>query len=88
MQTAKRSGITPAYAGKSSDRQKCRRAYQDHPRLCGEKFRPILKNLSYLGSPPPMRGKVHEVSAPNGYVGITPAYAGKSNRRKLVARGG
>ena len=30
------------------------------------------------GSPPPMRGKVHETAAPNGYVGITPAYAGKS----------
>ena len=25
-----------------------------------------------------MRGKVHETAAPNGYVGITPAYAGKS----------
>ena len=30
------------------------------------------------GSPPPMRGKVHETAAPNGYVGITPAYVGKS----------
>ena len=34
------------------------------------------------GSPPPMRGKVRETSAPAGYVRITPAYAGKSSHRR------
>ena len=30
-------GITPAYAGKSSDRRSSGNAMRDHPRLCGEK---------------------------------------------------
>ena len=32
-------GITPAYAGKSFKRFFARSMYQDHPRLCGEKWR-------------------------------------------------
>ena len=70
--------ITPAYAGKSNFKRRCETLCRDHPRLCGEKMifgKPLFHSI---GSPPPMRGKVHEVSAPNGYVGITPAYAGKS----------
>ena len=31
------SGITPAYAGKSSDALSCNVAVGDHPRVCGEK---------------------------------------------------
>ena len=30
--------ITPAYAGKSSERQSKANESKDHPRLCGEKF--------------------------------------------------
>ena len=29
--------ITPAYAGKSPPKTRCRRSSKDHPRLCGEK---------------------------------------------------
>ena len=32
------SGITPAYAGKSADRQVVIVRQWDHPRLCGEKL--------------------------------------------------
>ena len=32
-------GITPAYAGKSGYSVSGRTRHQDHPRLCGEKFR-------------------------------------------------
>ena len=71
-------GITPAYAGKSPLFQNVRQCIEDHPRLCGEKGAfPVLSHRE-LGSPPPMRGKVRETSAPAGYVRITPAYAGKS----------
>ena len=32
------SGITPAYAGKSSELKKRNKKCRDHPRLCGEKI--------------------------------------------------
>ena len=70
--------ITPAYAGKSKVQDRFVFIFQDHPRLCGEKPDGYYKAKDITGSPPPMRGKVIETSAPNGYVRITPAYAGKS----------
>ena len=70
--------ITPAYAGKSFFATHSGTEFRDHPRLCGEKRDSLVCSTSSTGSPPPMRGKVHETAAPNGYVGITPAYAGKS----------
>ena len=33
-------GITPAYAGKSTDAKLFHGIAEDHPRLCGEKFLP------------------------------------------------
>ncbi len=72
-----RLGITPACAGKSSQRTTSRPAFRDHPRVCGEKA--ILSQAAQVavGSPPRVRGKGvhrnhHEISA-----GITPACAGK-----------
>ena len=71
--------ITPAYAGKRDNRYKHNHDPQDHPRLCGEKAVFILRHHDFLGSPPPMRGKVgivfHLLPEPR----ITPAYAGKSS---------
>ena len=70
--------ITPAYAGKSADRQVVIVRQWDHPRLCGEK--PALAGATRCisGSPPPMRGKVDQQSMLCSCKGITPAYAGKS----------
>ena len=70
--------ITPAYAGKSNCISLISSFTEDHPRLCGEKYLILFSNISYQGSPPPMRGK-----APIWYnrgvkTRITPAYAGKS----------
>ncbi len=70
--------ITPAYAGKSGDTEERYFAIGDHPRLCGEKYNNIWKEVIYLGSPPPMRGKVEEKPVKIEKTGITPAYAGKS----------
>ena len=53
---------------------------QDHPRLCGEKNFFGLCQHQYLGSPPPMRGKVFDALDDSIKNGITPAYAGKSSR--------
>ena len=70
--------ITPAYAGKSFKRFFARSMYQDHPRLCGEKFVLLWRCRCRIGSPPPMRGKAFTVPDDGEITGITPAYAGKS----------
>ena len=72
-------GITPAYAGKSCSACHAKEKPWDHPRVCGEKpdFFFVLEIV--LGSPPRMRGKGVNVITPLYHVGITPAYAGKSN---------
>ena len=73
----RRFGITPAYAGKSNRLIQSGGCAEDHPRLCGEKIFYTQVRKWYIGSPPPMRGKV--VLCGTGFVrnGITPAYAGK-----------
>ena len=74
----KKYGITPAYAGKSSDYKAGKCWFWDHPRLCGEKqIRPLWRTWR-KGSPPPMRGKADSPIMANVAKGITPAYAGKS----------
>ena len=71
------SGITPAYAGKSSAVPQMPAAVRDHPRVCGEKVRAGALVCHKPGSPPRMRGKGPWVSVSDVPVGITPAYAGK-----------
>ena len=71
-------GITPAYAGKSRTREKSGLFERDHPRLCGEKAPNRAGKTVFLGSPPPMRGKVNGKRKQSLNYGITPAYAGKS----------
>ena len=51
---------------------------KDHPRLCGEKLQLLKSRTRFLGSPPPMRGKAEAFAVADFFVGITPAYAGKS----------
>ena len=78
LQTSNR--ITPAYAGKRPVPSTNVMIFEDHPRLCGEK--PIYQHRSpeYLGSPPPMRGKVPPRHCCFMSSRITPAYAGKRLR--------
>ena len=70
--------ITPAYAGKRCQLAMSTRLYGDHPRLCGEKTATKDKVVAFLGSPPPMRGKVTNNAVCWQLFRITPAYAGKS----------
>ena len=74
-----REGIPPAYAGKSSRIANIRAASEDNPRLCGEKAVVGNYNRIFVGSPPPMRGKVFFFDPEHLRIGITPAYAGKSD---------
>ena len=52
-----RSGITPAYAGKSKPQEGYYYDYWDHPRVCGEKDARKRNAYQIPGSPPRMRGK-------------------------------
>ena len=73
-----RSGITPAYAGKSIICPNGELVVEDHPRLCGEKLSFCEFLTHAAGSPPPMRGKGDGMQYEIWYNRITPAYAGKS----------
>ena len=70
--------ITPAYAGKSCHSSPDTAWQRDHPRLCGEKIVPNVEAITSAGSPPPMRGKAEAFAVADFFVGIPPAYAGKS----------
>ena len=71
------AGITPAYAGKSSERLQYRTSRRDHPRVCGEKILSEHVGGVTEGSPPRMRGKERAVKDMRAAGRITPAYAGK-----------
>ena len=73
-----RSGITPAYAGKSVPIVIKTLDKRDHPRLCGEKIYTLHQTPLIAGSPPPMRGKAIAAFPKHHASRITPAYAGKS----------
>ena len=81
-------GITPAYAGKRVPLSGCRWFHRDHPRVCGEKIAHPIEPIAFPGSPPRMRGKVLQIIQLTVYVGITPAYAGKSGSRCISPRSG
>ena len=71
-------GITPARAGKSSPPSGLATASWDHPRACGEEPRDEAADMSEVGSPPRVRGRVFRRNRATWLAGITPARAGKS----------
>ena len=75
-------GITPAYAGKSTDRRPVRLRVADHPRIRGEESRPAGGREEVAGSPPHTRGRGNRAARTFVQGRITPAYAGKSPRRR------
>ena len=78
-------GITPACAGKSPCISSGRHTTQDHPRVCGEKSITVLFRSVGTGSPPRVRGKVNTDFYEQFKQRITPACAGKSQRRRRIA---
>ena len=76
-----KTGITPAWAGKSYESLRDRGFTGDHPRVGGEKsFFQRLRGL-VKGSPPRGRGKGLGFPALFDLLGITPAWAGKRLKR-------
>ena len=74
-------GITPAYAGKSTNSELSSPCTRDHPRVCGEKHTKGQTRPRVAGSPPRMRGKAFMFWPSAVFMGITPAYAGKRLKR-------
>ena len=70
--------ITPAWAGKSAALPSAPSGPRDHPRVGGEKTTDRPQGQAPAGSPPRGRGKVKDAIPPRRFVGITPAWAGKS----------
>ena len=81
-----KSGITPAYAGKSAYLSPEDTAGRDHPRVCGEKYSWEKSTCKIFGSPPRMRGKAGLVQIVCRLRGITPACAGKRTDELFCVR--
>ena len=75
-------GITPACAGKSPCAGVAVPRPEDHPRMCGEKVHVHHPFQPLKGSPPHVRGKAHAPVSLSHVQRITPACAGKSQRRR------
>ena len=78
--------VSPAYAGKRQFCPPAGRTDKDHPRMCGEKAQQPGPGFGPWGSPPHVRGKDDEGRLKLRHVGITPACAGKSPKRRRRRR--
>ena len=74
-------GITPAHAGKTISRFKCRICLKDHPRACGKDLIFFWSFFNLLGSPPRMRERRQNLWRNWCPTRITPAHAGKTYLR-------
>ena len=74
----RRSGITPACAGKTRKMEDDKRTAEDHPRVCGENLTQVDRLTVFLGSPPRVRGKPLLLLIITMWRRITPACAGKT----------
>ena len=71
-------GITPACAGKTSDRARTAASAPDHPRMRGEDSMTLCMAADLGGSPPHARGRPVHMSPASSAARITPACAGKT----------
>ena len=76
--TSQYTGIIPAYAGNTAERDCRRRPDQDHPRVCGEHVPNVTLPNCKAGSSPRMRGTHDESFDAWLKEGIIPAYAGNT----------
>ena len=74
--------ITPAPAGKTTYLLFYSPDSVDHPRTCGENGKAGELELSKVGSPPHLRGKLARAVGAELHIGITPAPAGKTGTEK------
>ena len=79
------SRITPAGAGKTLFQIVNQCMNEDHPRRCGENLTQPSRTAEPPGSPPQVRGKLFIVPVFLLGAGITPAGAGKTQGRNVIA---
>ncbi len=77
------AGITPAYAGNTKLLMFTVMLIRDHPRLRGEYDVSIRSPILHEGSPPPTRGIRMKINLIKDTGGITPAYAGNTQSKRL-----
>ena len=77
-----RTWLIPAHAGKTRCRRWCRSCRWAHPRSRGENVRAGARRVPYAGSSPLTRGKQGGCFVTGGNVGLIPAHAGKTSRRR------
>ena len=82
------SRITPAYAGRRTEKAAEDAGDGDHPRVRGEKHPDDPNAAADEGSPPRTRGEEYDYYATAGNRRITPAYAGRSHRLRGHLRQG
>ena len=73
--------ITPAGAGKTTEKRVSKLQNGDHPRRCGENFACGVGGDVVKGSPPQVRGKPGYTDEAKKPLRITPAGAGKTKRK-------
>ena len=71
--------ITPACAGTTADSRRPLYGFEDHPRVCGNHFRDIIRNSMKRGSPPRVREPLVAGIATIVVLRITPACAGTTH---------
>ena len=77
------SRLIPAHAGKTCTRSASQGASTAHPRSRGENARSPARARSLPGSSPLTRGKPGRLASNQAVVGLIPAHAGKTFRRKV-----
>ena len=73
-----RVGIIPACAGSTSEYPDVSVMPRDHPRMCGEHLKAVVREQGLPGSSPHVRGALALEVAAQGVPGIIPACAGST----------
>ena len=87
-QPAEFHGIAPACAGNTGHIFKLPKPVRDHPRMRGEYLPSFIMSSMRQGSPPHARGIPHLLTVLHLIIGITPACAGNTFRRRREDQGG
>ena len=80
-------GIIPAYAGSTLSSARSHSSMWDHPRIRGEHSVRAAQSRFVKGSSPHTRGARTRRSGASAALGIIPAYAGSTSRRRYSSRG-
>ena len=81
VRTGQRTGITPAYAGKSPPAERSGPIRWDHPRVCGEKYQDKNGNKRTAGITPAYAGKSHCHPGQCGRNGDHPRVCGEKTKK-------